>query len=76
MAYFGRHTESFNASRTIKIPSTETVENYTVSGKIKIKKKEKQKQSDMQIIEIFTIARLTRTIIIGTGNTLLMSFLS
>ncbi len=38
MAYFGRHTESFNASRTIKIPSTETVENYTVSGKIKIKK--------------------------------------
>ncbi len=31
MAYFGRHTESFNASRTIKIPTTETVENYTVS---------------------------------------------
>ena len=30
MAYFGRHTESFNASRTIKIPKTETVENYTV----------------------------------------------
>ena len=31
MAYFGRHAESFNASRTIKIPTTESVENYTVS---------------------------------------------